>query len=883
MARAREGAYIIPLYSTDASGVCVCHTGVRCDSAGKHPRTRNGLNDASCDEGAIRRWWDQWPDSNVGERTEAVARIDIDLADVAEELANDAPLRAETELVRTPRRSGLHIALRVPKPVRGRDLYLVDGRKLGELKASGGYVLVPPSTIAGKHYETISARGVAPMEVEDPIEWLRRLLPSFGLELATDAEKPRRAYEDLKGEIYEGEGRHNALNSYAGKVWIEGMSPSALVAVLRGINNEQCRPPLPDEELFAIAKHFIERRKQRSRVVGFDGRKQIVITHRYLREMAEDGWDGLDEDTATPQLFRHGDALAEIGRGDDGRARIVHLGVARLRGRLDRCADWLRRDDVGHLLPARPPKDVVEDMLALPRDLPVIRGIIGSPAFAADGTLDLTFGYQSSTGLYYEPSGEPVPPVPENPDATDVRRAKTILSDLLCDFPFADDASKAHALAVPITGVVREMIAGPTPAIVFDAPTPGSGKTLLAGCLGLIFTGAPPAVMTPARSEEEWRKRITSILRGGAAVALFDNIKHRLTSEALAGLLTSTVWADRLLSKNEEIKLPARTIWMLTGNNIELDTDIGRRAVAVRLDAMMDRPWDRANFRHPLPEWAMRHRHELVWACLVLVRHWIASGRPDFKGKPLGSYEEWCRIVGGVLQTAGISGFLDNRERLHERMDVESAEWREFTSAWWDAYADREVRVADLFAIAQEALPSAFRGSKDDASEPTLKARLGRSIALRRDRRFGDFFIRAGGDDSHAKVNTWRLERAGDSELEAAFPADPPQGNEALSDSFAGDAGVAGDVSGVGTKTVPAAPEGGEKDRGGNQPPHYPQPPQPDSNSAPRAAGDARGMSPPSVHPPQEYRCSNCRMPMSSARVSDRCGWCAKARNQGTR
>ena len=271
-------------------------------------------------------------------RTDEVVRIDIDLADVAGELASDTPLRAETELVRTPTRRGLHIALRPTRLVRGRDLYLADGRKLGELKAVGGYVLVEPSVIAGKHYERISAEGVEPLEVDDPVEWLRGLLPAFGYALRDEAEGAKRAYEDLAGTIYEGEGRHNALKSYAGLLWVQGMSAETLISLLRAVNDAQCRPPLPDDELSAIAAHFVEHREQRARrdPVSADGRRTISVTHRRLRDMAEDGWDGLNDQHASPALFRHGDALAEVVRGDDGRPQILHVGVSRMRGRLDR-------------------------------------------------------------------------------------------------------------------------------------------------------------------------------------------------------------------------------------------------------------------------------------------------------------------------------------------------------------------------------------------------------------------------------------------------------------------------------------------------------------------------------------------------------------------
>ena len=56
------------------------------------------------------------------------------------------------------------------------------------------------------------------------MEWLQKLLPAFGFTLAPDRPGTQRDYEALAGVIHEGEGRHNALVSYAAKVWVEGMA-----------------------------------------------------------------------------------------------------------------------------------------------------------------------------------------------------------------------------------------------------------------------------------------------------------------------------------------------------------------------------------------------------------------------------------------------------------------------------------------------------------------------------------------------------------------------------------------------------------------------------------------------------------------------------------
>ncbi|WP_433301319.1 bifunctional DNA primase/polymerase [Actinoplanes sp. CA-030573] len=78
LAYARHGIPVLPVHTPDPSGGCSCDRGVRCDSPGKHPRLRHGLNEASTDPRLIELWWGRWPEANVGLRT----GIAMDVADI---------------------------------------------------------------------------------------------------------------------------------------------------------------------------------------------------------------------------------------------------------------------------------------------------------------------------------------------------------------------------------------------------------------------------------------------------------------------------------------------------------------------------------------------------------------------------------------------------------------------------------------------------------------------------------------------------------------------------------------------------------------------------------------------------------------------------------
>src|SRR5207244_824979 len=105
--------------------------------------------------------------------------------------------------------------------------------------------------------------------------------------------------------------------------------------------------------------------------------------------------------------------------------------------------------------------------------------------------------------------------------------------------------------------------------------------------------------------------------------------------------------------------VPVRCGWAATGNDPTLSSEIARRAVRVRLDTGSDDPTSGRDFKIPdLLAWLRQRRAELVWACLVLTRAWIAKRRPQ-GDLVLASFESWSRVMGGILQVAGIPGFLD--------------------------------------------------------------------------------------------------------------------------------------------------------------------------------------------------------------------------------
>jgi putative DNA primase/helicase len=493
-----------------------------------------------------------------------------------------------------------------------------------------------------------------------------------------------------------------------------------------------------------------------------------------LPRVAEATWDALQADNAVPYVFRYGGLLSRI-EADEEQAPIVRpLTVDRLRHILARSAEWYSRSGKGKRqeAPALPPLHVVKDMLARPDPpLPVLARIVQAPVFGPDGRLCLTPGYHHEARVYVALApGLTIQRVPEAPDAKVVQVAVTVLRELLTDFPFVGKAERANTLALILTPFVRDLVDGPVPLAIIEKPTPGTGATLLADIAMLPATGRHLAAMTEGRDEDEWRKRLTAKLIGSPVAVSIDNIRRRLDSSNLSAAITSTVWEDRVLGHSEIARVPVRCAWIATGNNPALSAEMTRRTFRIRLDARVERPWLRNGFRHhDLAGWAGEHRGELIWAALVLGQAWLKTGRPAGKAK-LGMFESWAKVLGGILEVAGVPGFLENLTEFYDAADAEGAEVRAFLSAWWDKHRDAEMLAGPLFELAtSDACPLDL----DARTEQGRRVKFGKRRAELRDRRYDvgeglSVMVTAAGQSRRAIV--WKLTKCESGESLTARP-----------------------------------------------------------------------------------------------------------------
>jgi len=263
-----------------------------------------------------------------------------------------------------------------------------------------------------------------------------------------------------------------------------------------------------------------------------------------------------------------------LEENEDGPLSFRSLSKDRMTRILVRKISWYKSEK-DKRLPALPPSWVIKDMLSDPKPpLPYLSRIVKHPVFSADGSLTVEKGYSERTRCCYSaPADLMIPALADAPNKSDIQKARSIIEEFIYDFPLIGQSERANCIGLFILPFVRGLIQGQVPLHLIESPSPGTGKSLLARVLTYPALGHDIEFGTVPQSEEEFRKRITSVLISNPSFVLFDNAS-RLTSAQLSAAITSPVWEDRIVGGPEMARMPVKCIWMATGNNPILSTEI---------------------------------------------------------------------------------------------------------------------------------------------------------------------------------------------------------------------------------------------------------------------------------------------------------------------
>lgn len=266
----------------------------------------------------VLSWFSQWPKANIALPTgkiNNVTVIDCDSDEANEKFLNLCPVARETLIAKTPR--GFHYYFDHEDGVRNDA-----GTRLGEgidVRGDGGYVLIPPSVLAdGRNYSWCNLRN----RVRLPVEVAQAIV-----KLLDQPTVPRPSTSGPnEGIVHEG-GRNQYLTKVGGALKRHASSFDAVLNCLREVNQNQCVPPLRDDEVVTIARSVM-------RYPTTDGPAPRLTSHDLVT---------LDLSTVKPEpvhwLWRDRIPLGRITmiEGDGGVAK-----------------SWLTMDIAAHVTTGRP-------------------------------------------------------------------------------------------------------------------------------------------------------------------------------------------------------------------------------------------------------------------------------------------------------------------------------------------------------------------------------------------------------------------------------------------------------------------------------------------------------------------------------------------------
>lgn len=394
-----------------------------------------------------------------------------------------------------------------------------------------------------------------------------------------------------------------------------------------------------------------------------------------------------DTNAKDPFLFHFSGEIARLTTLEDGTVRIETMNQNQLEHELNRVTKWSHTTYSGDNETERGvacPTDVAKHIFNGSRtQLPALKRLVTVPTFTKQKVVTKA-GYQD--GIYYQPQkGLSLPDLKPVPSDDQVKQAVYDLADLFADIPLdgmsrdelmdavekgQEVPSFAHLLSYGLSSVVRELIDGPVAGHLGRKDKPRSGASLALMTMERIATCQPSAPQSLPVREDEIQKTIMSIFREGAAYVLFDNIKGgaEIESDALAAAMTAyPTYKGRILGVSTMATVPANAIFGFTGNRSALSPQLAERMLLIDIDPKMENPATRApsSFKYNLASKVKENAGHYLGCLLTLVQSWIDKGCAEWTGTPLGGFERHAAVVGGILESAGVFGFMQNRDKLN--------------------------------------------------------------------------------------------------------------------------------------------------------------------------------------------------------------------------
>lgn len=418
-----------------------------------------------------------------------------------------------------------------------------------------------------------------------------------------------------------------------------------------------------------------------------------------------------------PALYRRGRMLVRVERGERKAAGIDRTTIVPLI--VEVTAEWLQPRLEQAMFFQRPKRKTEKDEPELPypayRDAvlinapgglgkrilassdnwpyPILEGVISTPTMRPDGTLLTAEGYDDATGLYLT-GAPPMPRVKDKPTKKEAEAALNRLkTDLLCGFPFEDDASKSVALSALMTPVLRGAFPH-APLHAISAPAAGTGKSHFMSVVGQVSAGTElPSADYAEKREGEFDKTLGALLMDGIAQVNIDNVAAPLGGSLLCQAVSQDVVKPRILGQSKAPDLSTTSVtFYANGNNLAIEGDLARRVIRMEMNANMERPYKRTFDVDPV-ENAKRDRGKYLADILTIGRAYAVAAYPA--ARSFSGFDAWSRVVRSALIWLGCADPCDTTATAVQE-DPKALERIALYAAIKDVFGEDEFQVRTL-------------------------------------------------------------------------------------------------------------------------------------------------------------------------------------------
>ena len=282
-----------------------------------------------------------------------------------------------------------------------------------------------------------------------------------------------------------------------------------------------------------------------------------------------------------------------------------------------------------------------------------VRRIVGVnrerlPVIRPTGELELLpWGYDDQVHVFTTPGGL------DYDQEMDVAAGKEWIEKHIRTFPFEGPRSLALQIAAMLTLFVRHLPCGDglRPGCMWLGNEPGCGKSVLAKAA--LYPVLGKAAAAKMKRNEELDKELEAFSRAAVPYIFLDNMYGNLASSTLDQLLTSEESTGRSMGGHGVFVASNTAMVLITVNGAELNEDAKRRFTIIDLHEKKDS--EEREIPFPLTDKVMKTpawRSRTLAALWSIVRNWHEVQMP-YPGKPMRSFEEFTRLMGSIVMSAG--------------------------------------------------------------------------------------------------------------------------------------------------------------------------------------------------------------------------------------